>query len=182
MNAIFVVLVVISIILICFISPESVVTVMLDGGMNAITLSVKMLAIYALWLSVLKLMEKTSLDKKIASLFTPITQKLFKGENDEAHSYIAVNLASNMLGMGGAATPAGIKAISAMDTGSESASKNMIMFLVINATSIQLLPATVMALMGTHGSSAPSAIIIPSLIATVVSTISGIIMVKIFTK
>ena len=171
--------------LVCFIPRKRLTR---DAGAKRRKLPRKIKFVSLKWLGHLalcarfKMMEKTSLDKKIANLFTPITQKLFKGESDAAHSYIAVNLASNMLGMGGAATPAGIKAIAAMDTGSESASKNMIMFLVINATSIQILPATVMALMGTHGSASPSSIIIPSLIATAVSTLTGIILVKIFTR
>ncbi|MEG1612538.1 MAG: hypothetical protein RR357_00045 [Clostridia bacterium] len=178
MNAIFIVIVVVSIIMVCIISPESALTIMLDGSMNAISLSFKMLAIYAVWMSILKMMESTGLDKKIANLFTPITHKLFKGESDEAHSYISVNLASNMLGMGGAATPAGIKAIGEMYRGSKMATKNMIMLLVINATSIQILPATVMAMMSAHGSAAASSIIIPSLISTIVSTLSGIALVS----
>lgn len=179
MNAVFIVLVSISIVIICVISPESVISVMLDGAMNAFSLSVKLLAIYALWLSVLKMMERTGLNNKISGLFAPVTKKLFKNESPEAQGYIAVNLASNMLGMGGAATPAGIKAVNSMYRGSASATKNMIMLLVINATSIQILPATVMSMMGTAGSAAPSSIIVPSLISTAVSTVAGVLLVGI---
>lgn len=178
MNTIFIITVLVSIIMICIISPENALGIMLDGGMNAISLTLKMLAIYAVWMSVLKLMEKTKLDIKIADLFTPVTSKLFKGESEKTHNYISINIASNMLGMGGAATPAGIKAINSMYKGSKKATKNMIMLLVINSTSIQVLPATVMALMSASGSNAPSYIIIPSLISTAVSTVTGILLVS----
>jgi spore maturation protein A len=93
-----------------------------------------------------------------------------------------VNLASNMLGLGGAATPLGIKAVSSMCDGSGRASKGTVLLLVINATSIQLLPATVIAMLSSHGSVAPSSIIVPSIIATAVSTIVGVILVKVFVK
>lgn len=178
MNIVFLIIMVISLILVIFASPEAAFAAMVDGGFNAILLTGKMLAIYAVWISVLKLMEQTKLDKKVAALFRPVTQKLFKGETDKAHEYIAVNLASNMLGMGSAATPAGIKAMKEMYRGSPVATKNMTMFLVINATSIQLIPATVMALMSAHGSQNSSAILIPSLVSTAVSTIFGILMVS----
>lgn len=178
MNNIFIITVLISLIMICIISPENALGIMLDGSINAINLMVKLLAIYAVWMSVLKLMEKTKLDKKIANLFTPITNKLFKGESKETHNYISINLASNMLGMGGAATPSGIKAINTMYKGSKKATKNMIMLVVINSTSIQLLPATVMALMSANGSTSPSYIIIPSLISTTISTLTGILLVS----
>lgn len=83
-----------------------------------------------------------------------------------------------MLGLGGAATPAGIKAISLMDNGSGVATKNMIMLVVVNATSIQLIPATVMSLLASNGATNPSSIILPTLISTAVSTVTGIILVK----
>lgn len=182
MNAIFIVVFIASVIMLLTFSPESVISVMLDGGMNAISLSLKLLAIYAVWMSMLKIMEATGLDKLLMRLFRPLTRRLFKGENEKAMEYVSINLASNMLGLGSAATPAGINAIKEMDDGKDAATKNMIMLTVISATSIQLLPATVMSLMSAAGSAAPSSIIIPSLISTAVSTLTGIIMVKVFVK
>ena len=113
-----------------FVSPETVISAMLDGGMSAISLSIKMLAIYAVWMSVLKIMEKTGLNGMLSRLFRPLTKRLFKNESEKAYDYISVNLASNMLGLGGAATPAGINAIKEMDKSDGRASKNMVMLTV----------------------------------------------------
>ena len=86
-----------------------------------------------------------------------------------------------MLGMGGVATPAGIKAMQSMSLeGQTVASPNMILLLIINATSIQLIPATVIAIRATAGSADASSIFLPTLISTAISTISGIILCKVF--
>lgn len=84
-----------------------------------------------------------------------------------------------MFGMGGAATPAGIKAMRAMSDGSEKATDNMIMLLVINATSIQLIPATVIAMRASAHSQSPSDIILPTLISSGIATLLGALMCKV---
>lgn len=86
-----------------------------------------------------------------------------------------------MLGLGNAATPAGIDAIYLMDDKS-GARQNMVMLTVIAATSLQLLPLTVLSLMTEYGSTAPSAIILPSIISTFSSTIIGVLLVAVFIK
>lgn len=182
MNIVFLIIVFISLLIITVVNPESALSVMLEGARSAIDLSLKLVAIYAVWLSVLNIMEKTGLNKKLSSLFAPITDFLFKGESEEAKSFIGMNLAANMLGMGGAATPLGIKAMELMDRGTGKATNNMIMLMVISATSIQILPATIMALRSANGSFNPSDIILPSLLATTVTTLTGIILVKIFSR
>ena len=80
--------------------------------------------------------------------------------------------------MGGAATPLGIKAMERMQDGTPRATDNMILFLVINATSIQLIPATVVGLRAAAGSASPGDIILPSLLATSVATVVGVAIVK----
>lgn len=84
-----------------------------------------------------------------------------------------------MLSMGGVATPAGIKAMHAMEDGSIRATDNMIMLLVINATSIQLIPATVVAMRASHGAQSASDIIIPTLISSGIATLCGMIICKV---
>lgn len=159
-------------------APEAAFPTMIDGVAHAIELSVKLCAIYAVWLSVLKMVEATSLDKKLSKFLRPIVRKIFKNESDEAYDYISINLAANMFGMGGVATPAGIKAMSAMSDGSDRASDNMIMLLVINATSIQLIPATVIAMRAAANSQSPSDVILPTLISSGIATLVGALMCK----
>ncbi len=180
MNIAFTALTLISIVLLIISSPTTAFPTMLQGVMNAITLIIKLTAIYAVWLSVLKMMQATSLDKKLSKLLHPIIKRLFKNESEETYSWISVNLAGNMLGMGGVATPAGIKAMNSMAKENQIvASSNMILLLIINATSIQIIPATVIAIRMSAGSLDASSILAPTLISTAVSTLSGIIICKV---
>lgn len=153
---------------------------MIAGVGSAITLSLKLLAIYAVWLSALKMMQATGLDKKLSKLVRPVIKRLFKGENEDAYDNISINLSANMLGMGGVATPAGIRAMTAMQDGSAKVTHNMALLIVINATSVQLVPATVIALRAAANSADASDIFFPTLIATSVSTLTGIILCKVF--
>ena len=180
MNIAFTALTLISLVLLTINSPATAFPTMIEGVRNAILLILKLTAIYAVWLSVLKMMQATQLDKKLSKALNPIIRKLFKNESEDAYKWISINLASNMLGMGGATTPAGIKAMNAMCLEQGKATDNMLLLLVINATSIQIIPATVIALRATAGSSAPSAIFVPTIIATFCSTLIGTILCKLF--
>lgn len=151
---------------------------MISGAKASFELSFKMLAIYCVWLSLLEILTRTNFDKKINKLFKPITKRLFKGESDECLSYINLNFTANLLGIGGVATPMGIKAINSMNKFNNKASDNMILFIVINTTSIQLLPASIIGLRASFGSISSSDIILPTLIASTISTIIGFLLCK----
>ena len=182
MNALFFILTVLSLAVMTIVAPDSVLGVMIDGGKSALELSLKMIAIYSVWLSVLKIIERTELDKKIVSLFQPLVDKMYKNENSKAKAYVAMNMTANLLGMGGAATPLGIKAINEMNRGSDksAATGNMILFFVLNATSLQLIPATVIALRAAAKSAAPADILLPNILASLFAAGAGFIFVKIF--
>ena len=154
----------------------------LDGGANAVSLSIKLLGIYAVWLGILKLVENTGLDQKLAKLFRPLTRLLIGKTDEYTSNQIAVNITSNLLGMGDASSPSGINAIGGLDKGSKYATSSMIMMVILNSTSLQLVPTTVMGLRIIAGSGSASDIIIPTLIATLASTISGIVLVKFCSK
>lgn len=175
MNYVFFIILLASIYLLTKNSPEKVMSGMLNGVTNSVELAIKLFAIYAIWLSVLKIIEKAKLDKSLAKKLKRPINFLFKGESDKAYEYLSLNLSANMLGMGGAATPTGIKSIEEMTH-----HKNKVMLIVINSTSIQLIPATVVALRASFNS--VTDIILPSLIATVFTSVLGIIMVKLFVK
>lgn len=182
MNVVYFVMMISSLILITAIAPESAFSIMIGGTKTAIELAITLVSIYAIWLSVLKIMEKIGANKMLYRMLSPVTKKLFKGENDKALEYISLNFSANLLGMGGAATPLGIKAMESMQDGSDKATDNMLLFMVINSTSIQLLPATIIGMRAAAGSDSASDIILPSLIATTLSTLIGIILAKIFAK
>ena len=180
MNTMFFVMTVASLILVTVVSPDSAFSIMISGASNAISLALKLCAIYAIWLSVLDIMQKVGMSHALDRLFSPITKRLFKGEDEKTRECITLNFSANLLGMGSAATPLGIKAMEGMQDGSDKATDNMILFMVVNATSIQLLPATIIGLRSSYGSASASDIILPSLIATAVSTVCGVLLAKAF--
>lgn len=178
MDKIWLVIMVLSLCFLMFSDPEKVLTTMISAGGSAVNLSIKLLAVYAVWLGLIEIVRQTRLSEKISALLSPLIDVLFGKINNGAKQYIAFNMSFNMLGVGNAATPTGIKAFQELSDGSDKATAAMVMLLVINATSIQLLPTTIIGMRVTAGSATASDIIIPSLIATVVSTIVGVLLVK----
>ena len=184
MRKIWFVMMLCSMVALCFVDPEGSINSMMTAGGNAVSLSIKLIGVYAIWLGIIKLVELTGLNHKIANLLSPVIDWLFGKTDKQTKNYIALNMSANMLGMGNACTPMGIKAMQGLDrqNNSKTASTAMIMLIVINATSIQLLPTTIIGLRATYGSTSSSDIIIPTLIATAVSTILGVILVKLCAK
>lgn len=175
-----------SLIALCIINPENSINAMMDAGEKAVMLSIKLVGVYAIWLGILGIVDQTKLSDKISNLLSPIIDFLFgKNLDQQTKNYISMNLSTNILGMGNACTPLGIKAMNGLDklnNHSATASTAMIMLMVINATSIQLLPTTIIGLRASYGSTTSSDIIIPSIIATTLTTVLGILLVKLCSK
>ena len=181
MNVIFGISLCICTILLLFISPEGVLSSMLSGGENALQLTLKLVVVYAVWLGVFKIMEKTGLSEKFAKLLKPLNKFLFGPLPQKAGDYISLNLSANVLGMSGATTPMGIKSIEELDK-HQNTDYAVSMFFVINATSVQIIPSSVLALRTSLGAVNPSDIILPTILATLLSTIVGVTLVKTFIK
>ena len=165
-----------------FSDPDGAVRAMLTGSTNAVTLAISLAATYGFWLGFFALLDKTGISDLIAKLLRPLIRKLFKGITPETEKYITCNMSANLLGLGNASTPMGISAINSMNEGKPYASTNMIMLVVISATSLQLIPSTVIGMRIAHGSTAPTAFLIPCMVSTVASTIIGVVLVKICSK
>lgn len=180
MNLIWSILLIITLILMLFVSPDKVLNIFVGAGENALELCFGLTAVYFVWLGLFEILTRLNVIEKLTKLIGPQLYKLFGNINDKARQYIALNLAVNLIGIGGAATPSAINAISQMDEGGKTATKQMAMLFVINATSIQLLPTTVMGMRATMGSVAPSDIVLPTLVATTITTMLGIGLVKLF--
>lgn len=163
-----------SIVLLIFNNPAALVTEMTESAMGVINLCVELVAVYAIWLGILEIVDKTGLSEKLAKLLSPLIRFLFKTDDPEIIKMIAMNMSSNILGVGNAATPCGIRAMKLMDDKSGKATPAMIMLLVVNATSIQLLPTTTIGLRTAAGSASPTDIMIPTLVATFITAIFGI--------
>lgn len=181
MNLIFGIIIVISLILLIFTNPNGVLSAMLSGGEKALDLTLKMVVVYAVWLGIFNLLEKTGLSKKLAKLLYPVNKFLFGKVDKESNDFMALNISANLLGMSGATTPMGINAIRSLDR-YKNTDYAVTMFFVINATSVQLIPSSVLALRTQMGSFSPSDIILPTILATALSTVIGVLLVKTFVK
>ncbi len=168
--------------LMIFTDPSGAVNALISGAHGAVELSLNLLALYAFWLGFFSLIEKLGLSRVLERLLRPVIVRLFPSSDAETRKYITMNVSANLLGLGNAATPMAIKAIGLMDDGSDRASVDMIMLTVISATSLQILPTTVIGMRATAGSANPADFLFPSLIATVLSTFIGIVGVKICSK
>lgn len=181
MNIIFGLVLTLSTVILLFFDPNLVLTSMISGGEKALSLTLKMVVVYAVWLGVFEMLERSGLSKKIAKLLKPINRFLFGDLPKTANDFISLNVSANMLGMSGATTPMGIKAISELEK-YPNTRYAITMFFVINATSIQIIPSSVLALRSSLGALSPADIILPTIISTLVSTIVGVLLVKIFVK
>ena len=171
---------VVSIVTLLILNPQNALVAMTRGANDAVRLSMTLVALYALWLGFFQVLEKTGIAGVLAKVLSPVVRFLFPKSKKETRKYITLNMSANLLGLGGAATPMAIKAVGSMDTGDTRASINMIMLLVISSTSLQLMPMTVISLRSAHNSASPADFVPASIIATVVSTILGITMVKLY--
>ena len=159
-------------------APEQALMVMMGASASGVQMSIEFLGIYAIWLGILQVLDDTRLSHKLSQLLSKPIRMIFGQTTPETEKNICLNVSSNILGLGSAATPFGIKAMQGMDNGSELATKGMIMLVVINSTGIQVLPTTVIGLRALAGSVSPSCIIWPTVVATFVPTIIGILLVK----
>ena len=181
MNKIWLIMLLASLVTAIIKDPSVAVTAMLEGATDSVNLAMELVAVYGVWLGLFTL-DKTGISDLIAKLLRPLIRRLFKNSSEQAQKVISVNMAANLLGLGNAATPMGIKAIKLLGDEKEKANQNVIMMIVISATSLQILPTTVISMRAAHGSSAAADFLLPCIVATVLSTIIGVFAVKILGK
>ena len=163
---------------------DAVTQAAIDMAKTAVEIAIGLIGIMALWLGTMKIAEESGFIRIIARAIRPITIRLFPDvpEDHPAIGSIILNMAANLLGLGNAATPLGLKAMEELqdlNPEKETATNAMCTFLAINTSSIQLiLPATVVALMG----AAANQIFITTILATGLSTIAAIIAVRFLEK
>lgn len=160
-------------------NPTIAFSSILSGAEKTISLSLKLWGIYAVWLGILNIIQETRLDKKIAKLLSPIIDRLIGKTDPATKSQIAINITGNIFGMGNASTPSGIAGMEGLGKGTEKMTAAMAMFFILNITSIQIIPSTLIGLRALAGSVSPNDIILPSIISSFSGVIAGIIMIKI---
>src|SRR5206468_5411816 len=154
---------------------------------TAVTIALALIGIMALWLGVMRLAERAGLVQKIARGLRPIMRRLFPDipPQHPAMGSMVMNMAANMLGLGNAATPLGLRAmrdLEALNPRHGVATNAMCTFLAINTSSVQLIPATAIAILAASGSKRPTAIVGTALIATLCAATVAIISVKLLGK
>lgn len=153
----------------------------------SVKLIIALIGMMCLWCGVMKIAQKSGITDKLGILLSPILRLIFKDaqKNKEAMGSILLNLTSNMLGLSNAATPFGIKAMEELqkvNPRKDTASNDMSLFLVLNATCIQLIPTSIISMRAACGSNNPGIVIIPAIITTAIAAFMGIVYCKILQR
>ncbi|MRH42352.1 spore maturation protein [Aquibacillus halophilus] len=163
---------------------EEVNQALFESADDAVTLSIGLISVLVFWLGLMRVAEKAGLLRLLSKLFKPIVTRLFPEipKDHPAMGYILSNFTANLFGLGNAATPMGIKAMEQMKelSGSDKASRSMITFLVINTSSLTLIPSTVIAIRMQYDSIAPTEIVSTTIMATVITSIAAITVDRLF--
>ena len=154
---------------------------------QTVDLILKLFGTMCLWNGLMKIVQETSLIKKLTKIISPLMKILFPKmkKEDKEYKEITINIIANLLGIGNAATPLGLKAMQTMQEKNPQKDRitdSMAMFIVLNTASIQLIPSTVIAVRASLGSVNPSQIIVPVWIATIAADVAGIIASKMLMK
>lgn len=189
LNTIWAVMILIAVLYGAFTGRMSDVTnAALDSAGEAISLCITMAGVVALWMGLMEIATRAGLVAKLTRGISPFLKLMFPRlpKDHPASQYIATNIIANVLGLGWACTPAGLKAMEALaqlevERGNPShrASNEMCTFLIINISSLQLIPVNMIAYRNQYGSSNPTAIIAPAIAATLISTLIAILYCKI---
>ena len=148
-----------------------------ESTSDAINLSLSLLGTICLWNGIMQIASNTNIIEKLTKFLKPVIKFLFPElkNNSKIQKEISMNMIANILGLGNAATPLGLKAMNSMqkeNKNKDTLTDSMMMFIVINTASIQIIPTTVIAIRNSLGSENPTAIVFPVWIATVFAAIT----------
>lgn len=165
-------------------SLDMVTQGLIDSAKDAVTLGITMLGIMSFWCGILEVGNQAGLIDWLTGKMDPLLGFIFPdvGKDHPARRPIAVNMVANMLGLGMAATPAGLEAMEALCGEAEDgrvASNSMCTFLILNISSLQLIPVNMIAYRSQYGSLNPAAVLGPALVATTCSTLAAIVFCKV---
>jgi len=181
MSILFAIMIVASLIMLTITNPGGILNTSLGAAATGIQLSIQLAAIYIFWMGIVQIAIDSGLIAKLAKLMRPIIKWLFGDQTEEVNELLATNISANMIGAGNAATPAAIDAIEKMaEPNQKKATTPMIMLFVISATSMQILPTTVIGILEKHGAENSAFVIWPTIIVSTVTTLIGVLIVKFF--
>jgi len=162
---------------------QELIASLMDSTQSAIETVLDMIGMLCMWSGFMKIAEESGIVKSISKKITPIVKFIFPElpKDNEATGHIAMNMTANILGLGNVATPMGIKAMEKLELYNDNKSRlsnSMMMFIILNTASIQLIPTSVIALRASYNSNNPADIVLPVILASLGSVIVGIILVK----
>jgi spore maturation protein A len=160
---------------------------MFEAGKAAVEVCLYLVGILSLWLGLTKILEDSGLIYKLSDFFGSAISLLFRNipKGHPSITSITLNLLANLFGLGNAATPLGIKAMEDLQTLNDQPDTitfEMMLFIVINTSSIQLVPFTIIGLLASYGSHNPNIIVLPTLISTVISSAIAVCILFLFKK
>jgi spore maturation protein A len=166
---------------------SSITEGILSGAEDAVNLCISLLGILSFWSGMMQIAKESGFLQKLSHRLTPFLDFLFPEipKNHPAREHISANIVANVLGLGWAATPSGLEAIKQLqqlNKNSEIASNSMCAFLILNISSLQLIPINVIAYRNQYGSVNPTAIVAPAIVATTISTITAIVFIRFMMK
>lgn len=164
---------------------EVTINAAFDGAKAAVDTILALAGVMCFWTGIMKIAEKSGLSDKIEKLLRPLITFLFPNSSNEAKKYISMNMSANLLGMGNAATPMGIKAMQMLDKENprpEYASDDMCMLVVLNTTSLQLIPTTIIALRTAANSANPFSVILPIWISSLTAVVAAVTVAKLWQR
>lgn len=153
----------------------------LESTKSSLDMIIKIFPVMALWMGIMNIAKVSGLLQKFSKAISPLLRKIFPEipPSHESLSLIASNIIANMFGLGNAATPFGLKAMKSLqelNNKKDTASRSMITFLVLNTSGVTIIPTTIISLRMMHGSTNPTEIVSACIIATFISTLSGLLM------
>ena len=164
---------------------ESLNSSIFASAESAVNLSLTLLGMTCLWSGIMEVASKTQIISYLSKTLKPITKRLFSDLNEKSYNNIIMNIIANILGLGNAATPLGLKAMSELqkeNQNKDELSDNMMMLIVLNTASLQIIPTTIIAIRSSLGSENPTKIIFPVWISTICAAVVGILCTKIIIK
>lgn len=166
---------------------DEVSKAIISSSDSSIKLIIGLIGIMSLWCGIMNIAKESGITSKLATLLKPILKVIFEdaSKDEKTLGNIIMNLTANMMGLSNAATPFGIKAmqeLSRLNNHDSTASNDMVLFLVINAVCIQLIPTTVISIRAASGSQNPAVIIVPTVIVSTISGTFGVIICKILQR
>ncbi len=165
-------------------NADGVLSALQAGASDALDTVLRLSGAYLLWMGLLNVAEKAGLIRALSRLLSPVLRLLFP-DAGKAKEAISLNLAANMLGMGNAATPYGLRAMRLLDEANPHpgvATNEMCVLLVINASCLELFPATLIGLRASFGSARPAAVVLPTLLSSLSATVVAVVLCLVFTR